>query len=295
MKTVLLAIVLIFTTVNTIAQDTIRTRTGDLLIGSVKEINEAELIYTRIDQPEGPIRRVSLDQISEVRYKNGTKETFRLVTKVQPETVTKSNTPIWEPGSINTTGKTVIIHRKGPDVRVNPGDRFPSESDVVDRILGSGVYFDGMIGYGEVSRLGNNYNNTNQIILNYNVAFGVRFGSKFYFGSHEKSRFGINLAWIGVTATISESNYNYIFINPVSIGPSYSYKFKKQMGIEVNGAVGMVISNIYKNQLGIKYGLDVKWRYNSLAIGLDFSRADNIYGSASEYSNIFSLTTGVKF
>lgn len=275
------------------AQDTIRTRNQEVLVGSISEINEDFIVYTRYDQPDGPIRKLSLDQISEIRYRNGTKETFRLVEVKQPEPIKNPNSD-WEPGTINNTGRTVIIRRKGPDLRINPGERFPSENGSSNRFFNNGFYIDGMIGLGDISFVKNGVNN-NTTISDQNLSFGVRFGSKFYFGSKEKYRFGINLTWASLTGTISESGYNHVFFSPANFGPAFVYKFKEQIGLEVNSSVGMAISNIYQNDLGIRYGIDVKWRFNGLAIGIDYNRCDNVFSNNREHANIISLTTGVKF
>ncbi len=296
MKTLFTFIIFLTVVLQSFAQDTIRTRNNEILIGTVKEISDDYISYTRIDQAEGPIRKLSISQVSEIQYQNGTKEIIRIVSSTSNESGSKpvNNKPNWEPGTINNTGKTVIIPRKGPDLRVNPGEQFPSNTNEIDRILGDGVYIDGMIGYGNISRFYNDFGKIS-VVSDQNFAFGIRFGSKYYFGKKEKMKIGINIAWVGVNVALSESRSNFILFNPVNIGPAMVFKLNEQTGIEVNTSAGMVISNIYESQMGLKYGFDVKWRYNSLALGLDYSRSDNVFGSKSEYSNIFSISAGMKF
>ena len=67
------------------------------------------------------------------------------------------------------------------------------------------------------------------------------------------------------------------------------------MGVELNTSMGVAMSSLFEDVAGFKYGLDVKWRYRSLSLGLDLYRCDSVFGPGSENANVAAFTAGVKF
>lgn len=102
-----------------IAQDTLLKKDGTVLVGIVKEIDDLYVTYVWVSQPNGPMRKAPLYEIANIHYKDGTLEEFNVETRPQ------GNSEAWEPGTINNTGKIVVIARRGRDLRIHPGERFP--------------------------------------------------------------------------------------------------------------------------------------------------------------------------
>lgn len=286
------------------AQDTIRKKDGTDIIGMIKEISDESIIYVRIDQPDGPLRKILIRDIAEIRYNDGSKEIFKtIVIETKTETPTEKPSTAkndWEPGEINTSSKPVIIKRRGPDIKVYPGERFPEENDM-DKIFSNGAYLDGLMGFGKVTKLdkffvpytGNQY----EINTHSAVSFGIRFGNKFYFGTKEKVRFGFNITWVQINMIINGSSNTQtdILFAPVNLGLTWAIKFNADQGLEINPLIGPAFSSVYRGSVGLKYGMDVKWRYQSLAVGLDFFRSNSIFNATDENANILSLSFGLKF
>lgn len=301
-KTIIIAIVCL-ASVLSFAQEIIQRTDGVLITGKIKEINETHIVYTREDQPEGPIRKISIENVSEIRYQNGSVEHFTNVgTKHTESQSNKSkNDQEWEPGSINNTGEVVIIPRPGPDKRVQPGERFPGGGFTPDRLFRSGLYLDGIIGYGTSGKRVSNYNYLTGNNYSYstlqNVSFGVRLGTKHLFGQHERHRFGLNMAWVGITGLLNENGSSDIIFAPVNIGFAsvFKSKTKENTGFEFNTSTGLVLSTLYSDAVGVKYGFDIKYRYNVLAVGLDLSRTDTVFGSRNENATLVGITAGFKF
>lgn len=303
MKTTFIFLVGIFVSFGSQAQDTIRKTDGTFILGLVKEIDSETIVFTRFDQAEGPIRKIAISTVSEIIYKDGTKEIFTNTgTPGKEATVVKNDKPsVGEPGTINTSNETIIIRRRGPDIRVRPGERIPGGSFPTDHLFNNGFYLDAMIGYAMTSK-------SSDFIYDYtlsyyvptysqfsNVTFGVRFGSKFYFGTNEKYRLGLNVAWVHLTGMLNDSNRGDVLLAPVNFGLASAFKLGEHTGIEVNTTTGLAISTIYSDGLGIKYGVDVKYRYDSFAVGIDLARTNTVFGKPLEFGNLIGVSVGLKF
>jgi len=151
------------------------------------------------------MRKLSLMNISHVLYADGTKDIFSVNKPVLPK-IEKSIEN--EPGTINNTGKVVTIPRRGPDVKVYPGEIFPGGKWKKNYLLNSGLYLDYLIGYAYTQELlfdpiSGLY--TDLTPFN-NALFGLRVGSKFYIGNNEYYRFGINAMWANVNIFVTDQN-----------------------------------------------------------------------------------------
>ncbi|OWV21403.1 hypothetical protein SAMN06298224_0558 [Fibrobacter sp. UWB16] len=58
------------------AQDIVILKNGTSIDAKVLEVDDNSIRYKKFDNPEGPTYTAKKDNISEIRYKNGTKETF---------------------------------------------------------------------------------------------------------------------------------------------------------------------------------------------------------------------------
>lgn len=301
MKNLFIFAALTLASFSSYAQDTIRKTDGTVVLAHVKEIDAETIVYTRSDQADGPIRKISVSEVAEIIYKDGTKEIFTPIgSSGKATTVVKHDEPgIGEPGTINTSNKTIIIHRKGPDIRVQPGERIPGGSFPQDHFLSNGLYLDAMLGLAATSKktgtIPNYYGPSTPSYTQYsNVTFGVRFGSKFYFGANEKYRFGLNVAWIHLTGMLNDSNRGDLLVAPVNFGLASVFVLNAHTAIEVNTTTGLGISTLYADGVGIKYGGDIKFRYDAFAVGIDLSRTSTIFGKPAEYGNLIALSVGFK-
>ena len=300
MKSMFLILGLLFVTSFSYAQDTIRKKDGTLYIGIVKEIDDSYLIYVREDQPDGPLRKIELSQVSMITYKDGTRERFTVSqTPSGSQNPTTSKQPEqWEPGTINNTGRVVIIKRRGPDIRVYPGDRFPSNTNDLPK---GNLYLNLLVGYAQTSRYEYtldyyNYSNTLKYIREDQANMGVRFGALVYFGNGERHKFGLNIAFVGLNIMVNDGgDFPNIVFAPVNPGFASSFNIGENSRLEANATMGLAVSSLFQSSLGFRYGIDLKYRYRSLAFGLDFSRAQSEFDLPEEYANMVSLVIGWKF
>lgn len=293
MKSLVLAFVLCLISNISFSQDLIRFKDGTEVNGKVKEITEEYIVYTKQSQPDGPIRKVSLNSLSHIIYADGSKEIFSLK---KPEEK-PSKVIVNEPGSINNTGKTVTIKRRGPDLRVHPGERFPGGDWKKDYVYNNGLYLDLLMGYAYSQE----YNSglAQAIPSSYgtfdNALFGVRFGSKFYIGSNKKYRLGLNIAWANLNILVKDGNDPDMLFAPANFGLATAFKFNENSGLELNTSAGLVLTTVMKNGTGIKYGIDCKYRYGNFAFGIDLSRSQAAFSSSRGVVNSASILVGVKF
>jgi len=76
-----------------LSQDTIYFRNNTIQVGSVKEINPQEIKYNLLSNPSGPLYTTFKNDISKIKYKNGTLDVFTL--KAADSSIIKSfKTPI---------------------------------------------------------------------------------------------------------------------------------------------------------------------------------------------------------
>lgn len=258
----------VFVTTMVFGQDLIVKRDGEVIEGKVIEITETTVKYKRADQQDGPIRNIAIKDVKQIEYADGTKEHFVLVENNEKPKVEDPNRP---------------PKRRGPD-------RIREDKD---RLLESGIFVDILPGYGYGERTwpGTDYG-----------GMGARFGSKFYFGSSEKYRAGIQVTWVRFQIySTSLPNTNYYskqdgIFSPLGIAFANIIKFKDKQGLEFNLGVAPVVLQPPTpgdfGQWGGMYGLDVKYRIGRFAIGLDASRAHRGY---NDILDMLSLSAGFKF
>jgi hypothetical protein len=155
----------------------------------------------------------------------------------------------------------------------------------------NGYFIDFMLGAGSTTEL-------------FGVAFvpGLRMGNRFYSKNNSKFKPGFSLNYARIQVGLSPgSSYYFASINPVGVGFASITQFTDEFGMEVNfdAMVNIFVSN--SSQEASAGGLispNVKFRYNSLAIGIDisfapgwFPDANNTYRSIS----IFAISAGFKF
>lgn len=58
------------------AQDIILTKESQIIKAHVKEITEDQVAYTRADNPEGPVYKISASSLQKICFENGTEEVF---------------------------------------------------------------------------------------------------------------------------------------------------------------------------------------------------------------------------
>jgi hypothetical protein len=282
------------------AQDTLRKKDGTVQLIQVKEISDDMIVYMLFAQPDGPIRKVFISAVAEIAYADGTVERFSDVTiKPTPARTEHGDKPeSYEPGAVNNTGHTVVIPRNGRDLKIRPGERFPAADGGDATHLAKGKYLEGMMGYGYSSKIPEQSiifsGQPDEVVFARNITLGARFGSRYYLGNHEKYAFGLHVAWFTITGMVNDKSGGDIVLAPVNIGLSAAFLVDVQSSIEINTTTGYAASTLYRNTSGLNYGLAVKFRYQRLFIGLDFSRTSAIFGNKSEFGNIYSFTLGAK-
>ncbi len=264
-KSMLLMLVVNF---SACAQDTIQLRDGQKIVATIIELTELNVRYRRIDEVDGPIRNIVYRKVEVIHYANGNKETFVLVEDLA--TVKKEM----------RNDKPYYPKRRGPD-------RIPIDKD---RILEGGLFVDFLPSVAITDQFSTGL-----------MGMGGRLGKKWYFGKHAQRRHGFQLTYIRFNAYPIKGRKHHMYdvpgvFSPLGIGSTNAFKIKDKRGVEVNAQISPVILDVDIDpsliKLGYMFGVDVKYRYNRFAIGLDFSRAEL---RSSNYLNMLSLTTGFKF
>lgn len=155
----------------------------------------------------------------------------------------------------------------------------------------NGYFIDFMLGAGSTTEL-------------LGVAFvpGFRMGNRFYSKNNSMFKPGFSLNYARVQVGLSPgSSYYFASINPVGVGFASITQFTDEFGMEVNfdAMVNIFVSN--SSQEASAGGLispNVKFRYNSLAVGIDlafapgwFPDVNNTYRAVS----VFAVSAGFKF
>ena len=268
-----------------LSQDAIMKRDGSKIDAKVIEITSSTIKYRNFDQPDGPLRNIAINDVQEIIYENGTWEKFEKTEQTSGyQPVTNDPTPIREPK---------------------------------DKILGNGLFIEGMLGMNRITQNGSYYGyyydefgnyieQTSPVTENY-ASLSIRMGSKWYFGSNEKWRPGVQLTYFKLGLYINpNSNGSYgIGRNSMSlanVGFANAFKFNDKIGMEANANVGFSLINFlppwnYNPAPGINYGAEVKFRFKTLAVGLDYSRMDANFGQINDRvsMNVYSITIGAKF
>lgn len=68
-----------FTVLFASAQDTIYKRNGESISSKIKEISNSEISYNRFDMLDGPLFKISKNDVRKIKYLNGTVDSFSVV------------------------------------------------------------------------------------------------------------------------------------------------------------------------------------------------------------------------
>lgn len=163
----------------------------------------------------------------------------------------------------------------------------------------NGLFADVLIGKSSF-----NFNNLNSAYSRSMFSMNARVGSKWYFGSNEKYRPGIQMTWLrtGFSTHIDNGN-SFTFFNfiPLNVGYTSYLSIDEDLGLELNLNIGLGYSFAKGRTLsGYHLNPEAKLRYRTLSLGLDLSfydgkeiRDDNYEGYWFS-NNSYSLTLGIK-
>lgn len=279
MKSLTLLLLFVICSFSSWSQDAILKRDGSKIDAKVVEITTTTIKYRNFDQPDGPIRNIAINDVQEIIYENGTWEKF----EKKEITVTKEE------------------EYEKPAIKKK------------DRIINSGLFIDGMIGMNSVTQFGfgnfyyddfGNYVQGSGVEKDNYASLNIRLGSKWYFGTREKWRPGLQVTYfkLGLYLNPNANNPGRNSIALGNLGYTNAFKFKENIGMEANLNVGLCALNVLPPwsyldpAFGINYGAAVKFRYKALAVGLDFSRLQtNFNNSRGTIMNVYSVTIGAKF
>ena len=290
MKILLLLSFVLLSTISVFSQDVIFTRSGDKIEAKVIEITSTTIKYKKFDQPEGPVRNIEKSDVKEIIYEDGQWDKFdEKETKIEEEKAEEK--------------KEVSYERESED-----------------HIMSNGFFLDGMICYnmanlGELETI--NYYDQNGYYLyseeiiddrsvNY-FGFNVRLGNKWYFGTSETWRPGIQATWARIGVFIPEDlgfNPPKFTLSLLNLGFANAIKFNESNGMEINANVGFsmngiplpsAINNNDNLQIGVIFGGEVKYRYKAIAVGFDYSRINlEAPNQRSSKMNVIAATIGFK-
>lgn len=264
------------------SQDAILKRDGSKINAKVVEITSTTIKYRNADQPDGPLRNIAINDVKEIIYENGTWEKFEQTEKVTTTEPTKTeDKPTREPK---------------------------------DKIYGNGFFIEGMIGSNSIYQKSNYVNYYYDEFGNYieetspsrqsYASISIRLGNKWYFGSNEKWRPGIQVTYLklGLYFNPNATNPGRNSVSLGNVGFANVFKFNEKIGMEANANVGFTAMNMlppwFNNTpaAGVNYGVEVKFRYKALAVGLDYSRMEANFKSTKYTSmDVISVTIGAKF
>lgn len=263
------------------SQDAIIKRDGTKIDAKVVEITSTTIKYRNFDQPDGPIRNIAINDVQEIIYTDGSWEKF------EKKETTASTKP-------EETDKPV--------------------KEKKNHISNSGLFIEGMIGRNSIyqknntvnyyyDEFGNYIEEPNPSRQNY-ASLSIRLGNRWYFGSLEKWRPGIQVTYfkLGLYLNPNATNPGRNSISLGNVGFANAFKFTEKIGMEANANVGFTAMNVlppwFNNDpaAGINYGLEVKFRYKALAVGLDYSRMQaNFNNSKYTSMDVMSISIGAKF
>ena len=264
-----------------LSQDIIIKKDGSRVEAKVIEITITMIKYEKYDYPGGPIRNVAISDVHSIEFENGDIEVFNAKTS-----------------SNNTQSNTVINNE-------------PSVPDEKDPIHENGLFIEGMIGFSSLTYPVNNYNYNTGTTTTSSESLGeasiqMRLGSKWYFGSLEKKwRPGVQLTFLRIAIYHDFDFPNSYSLSPLNLGFANVFKFSEKTGLEINANFGFNVMNFvpalpgfwgnsnWRGDGGIIYGAEVKYRYKSFAVGLDYSRINTFVKNNTR--NLVSLSVGRKF
>lgn len=181
-----------------------------------------------------------------------------------------------------------------------------------DELFENGFTLDFLAGVGLLNKrmeyVNSTYNNPGKSSPSL-PTFNLIIGTKFYFGSNDKFRLGLQANWFrfGNYLNLNYFEESIINLNPLNPGVTFVYKFKENVGIEASFVTGMFLFSTYEalfgNSLlpeirGININPSIKFRYKKLSAGLDYLMQNQIgnnydYGGGYRMSTI-SLNVGLK-
>ena len=272
------------------SQDVIVKKTGATIEVKIIEITPTLIKYKKFSQLDGPLRNIEIVNVREIQYEDGEIESFE---------------------NHSTQLEEVVIEQSEPEPAVEIILEEPK-----DLLFSSGFSMHLLLGYGQNTRYYEDYyyydpyNNpgytTSPIQENVTeyITINLVIGNKWYFGNSEKWRPGIQLNWARFGINIDPKNPFRVIIDPknispVNVGMCNIFKFSENMGLEFNFTTGLNL------ELDLDYGRvtpglaitpELKFRYNNLAVGLDYSRIQTFESNTLRQSNwnIVGVTVGLK-
>ncbi|MDC0231070.1 hypothetical protein OAK19_03820 [Aureispira] len=223
--------------------------------------------------------------------------------------------------AINLTDQNLTSFTEDYGSIVSPESNFTIQGA---DLLSNGFFIDAIVGLGSQGYVSSYYYgyNTSEIIHE----TSLRIGSKWYFGSNNKWRPGIQVAWlrIGLVAFLDPAlyspGYSYIGLNiaPCNVGFINTIAFNEKIGLEANLNIGLnsisTLVNDYSGysyhvmQFGVLINPVIKLRIKKFSVGIDiaYKWAQFGVGWHSSYSPVgisdyittqttVSATVGVKF
>lgn len=295
------------------AQDYIVKKDGEKIEAKVMEVTSTSIKYRKFSQPEGPDRTIEISKVKEIVYSDGQFDTFDT-----PKT-TEKETPVTPTQPVTSTPEKQV--EQAPEALSTPEEDLRI-SLKRDQILKSGLTVDGIFGYAM-----NYYTGTDQVIIGYDqfgypiygesttsqlnnfYSISVRLGNKWYFNQNDKWRTGLQVNWFRFGIYIDGENVGEsLFLGPkmftpLNIGWTNVLKFTDNIGLEANitGGGNLNIDLDYGEIFtGYTINPEVKFRWNKLAIGLDYfffsedrTNGSNTTNSRSNWHNI-GLSVGAK-
>lgn len=295
MKTTILFILFTIFSFIGFSQDVIVKRDGEKIDAKVIEITKTTIKYKKFEQEDGPIRNISISEVAEIIYNNGDWEKFKeedYTEEVEEETTTRPT-------------------RRRPRPTISKKDPFFDNGMYLDLMLGGGNANETQSYFSYYDDFGNYYPNGYDYTSEYMSSFAAisfRIGHKWYFGNGEKYRPGLQVQWMKVGIHINpEGGYASYGLSPLHVGLTNIFKINDKHGIEANITGGFTVLNFNpfstiigngspNSDVGYSFGGELKYRFNILAIGVDFSRINTGFNHSDERHdlNVISLTAGIK-
>jgi hypothetical protein len=276
------------------SQDVILKKNGKKIEAKVLEVSSTQIKYKREDQLDGPLRTIPVYDVKEIIYEDGTWDTFE---QESPKETPKNETVLREP-----------------------------RAKAKDPLFDSGTFLDLILGYARTteenicSQCGPFDPITGPTDLyfvsprNY-FTLNIKLGHKFYIGSKDKMwRPGIQANWMRLGINVDFNDPSTIITGPknlslANVGMANVFKFTDDIGLELNFTTGFNFDIDINNGGILTYGIgfapELKFRYKSLAVGLDYLRIQGFALSANNgyvfdnYTNrnwnIVGLSVGAKF
>lgn len=253
------------------SQDVIEKKNGTKIQCKVLKIDELNIEYKAKNEEAEPLRSIRISSINRIIYANGSIEDFGSSTYDSRGREVKKRDPIFKSGFYL-------------DGLIGATSAYRSQPELVTISDGSG----GLITVAQESFRMRTF-----------FSHGFRLGNKWYFGKNERRRFGINATWFRVAALMNaDSGELYdVLLSPVNIGFSGVFRFKKNIGLEVNTYTGTSTYNKY-SALDLLLGLNTKLRLGSFSLGLDYGYTTPTSSSSlfpKSHSHNFNLSIGIKF